>query len=275
MRTCTIIFAFLFVFISSVAVAQLAGGITSESWLDLVASNAVKKGNAPGVFSAAPAGLALYFAQSGSIRQPYLVCVPVGYNPSRPTSVVVFLHGAILVKDSFQYKEPSNAREPIFSIADTLNTIVVFPFARKDLKWQGQLPAYENIINIIHQVERDYNVDKKKVYIGGISMGAMATFWFLNNRPDLFAGFYAFSAAPHSDDGDIKYGNITSSRPLFSVNAKDDRIFSYTDMEKAYTEHKNEAPGWHYSTVETGGHRFIYGPDGKAQVKSLLSKLLR
>jgi predicted alpha/beta-fold hydrolase len=72
----------------------------------------------------------------------------------------------------------------------------------------------------------------------------------------------------------IKYANLTKDKPLFSLNAKDDPVFPYTEMESAWQQHKNEAPGWHFATVETGGHRFIYNNDGVKELKSLLSKLL-
>ena len=247
--------------------------VTSDDWLRTIAGNAVKKPS-PASFPAANPGYALYFSQAGQIKVPYLVRVPKNYDPARPASVVVFLHGAILAKDSFQYKDPAIANEPIFSVADTLNTIVVFPFARSDFKWSGQSGAFMNIMSVISKMESDYNVDHTKIYIGGISMGGIATFWFINHKPELFAGFYTFSAAPHGPDDAIKYINITNSKPLFSLNAKDDPVFSYTDMEAAYKEHKGEAPGWHFSTVETGGHRFIYGKDGDKYVQSVIGSLL-
>ncbi len=263
------VFTVFFVLLSLLVHGQSQSStLSAESWLATITKEKNSKRGSDG------SGFALYFAPSGNIRQPYLVYVPVSYTPAKPMPVIIFLHGAILARDSFQYKDPAIANEPIFSIAESLKTIVVFPFARADFKWAGQSPAYENIISIIKQVERDYDVDKNKVYIGGISMGGIATFWFVNNHPEIFAGFYTFSAAPHSPDGEIKYSNITKSKPLFSLNAKDDPVFSYSDMEAAYNKHKGDAPGWHHATVDAGGHRFIYGKGGEAQVKSLLSNLL-
>jgi len=246
--------------------------MSSEDWQKLIRGNALN--TTSGSFQPPRSGFALYFSKAGNVDEPYLVYVPASYNPLRSFPVVVFLHGAILARDSFQYRDPAIANEPIFTIADTLNAIVVFPFARADFKWSGQSAVYENIISIIKQVQRAYNVDKKRIYIGGMSMGGIATFWFVNNHPEIFAGFYTFSAAPHSPDGTIKYSYITKSKPLYSLNAKDDPVFPYADMEAAYNEHKGDAPGWHYATVDAGGHRFIYGKGGAEQVRSLFSKLL-
>ncbi len=263
----------LFVSFSFLAVAQSLKGPGPDAWMNVITGNAVTK-TTTGSFPKAPAGCALYFTQSGDIRAPYLVYVPAGYNPAKPSKLVVFLHGAILAKDSFQYKNPAIASEPIFSVADTFNTLIIFPFARTDFKWSGQSAAYENIISILRQVETNYNVDKSKIYIGGISMGGIAAFWFINHNPSVFAGFYSFSGVPHVDNEEIMFRNITASKPLYMVNAKDDAVFKYNEVEAIYLQHKNEAPGWHFSSVETGGHRFIY-KDGGRQIKALLSNLLK
>lgn len=251
-------------------------GISNKEWLKTITANAISKAGDRTSFLKAPSGPALYFTKAGDINVPYLVYVPRDYDPTHSQPAVVFLHGAILARDSFQYKSPEIAIEPIFSIADTFNTIVIFPFARQDFKWAGgQSQAYENIITIIQQVEQYYNIDKKKIYIGGISMGGNATFWFINNKPEMFAGFYTFSAMPGSGSSTMKYTNITAQKPLYSINAKDDPVFPYTDVEAAHQHHRDEAPGWSFTTVETGGHRFIYSKGGEKYVKSLIGNLLQ
>ena len=264
---------FFFLLSFSFANGQSGGGMTSPAWVNLITRNALKDPAGKGSFAAAPKGPALYFIKAGDIQVPYLVRVPKGYDPSKPTPVIVFLHGAILVKDSFQYKNPAIENEPAFWVADSFNVLVIFPLARTDFKWTDQTPVFENIVSIVNQVEGYYNVDKKKIFIGGISMGGIATFWFINHKPEMFAGFYAFSAIPRTD-GDIHYSNITKSKPLYTFNAKDDPVFSYTEMEQAYQKHKNEAPGFHFSTVETGKHRFLYSAQGVRIMYSLVGDLL-
>ena len=271
---------FLFVVFCLVILPVISRGqhvkeMAEKEWLYSISRNAVNKAAQPNKFPQASPGYALYFMQAGAVKAPYIVCVPAAYNPALPSKLVVFLHGAILARDSFQYKDPAIADEPVFSIADVYNTIVVFPFGRSGFMWPGQVAADENILEIIKQVEQHYNVDKKKIYLGGISMGGIATWWFITNKPDIFAGFYTFSAMPRLASGPVQFSNITKARPLFSMNAKDDPGFSYDEVHAIYEQHENEAPGWHFGSVETGGHRFIYnGNEGKEIVKKLLGNLL-
>jgi predicted peptidase len=255
----------LFLFVMS------AAGRSGAQWLKTITANALNK-PVTGKYATPSAGYALYFSQAGNINVPYLVYVPKSYNPSVPLKVVVFLHGAILARDSFQYKESSIADEPIFSVADKYNVLVVFPFARADFAWGRNEAANENIITILNQVEKVYNADKKGVYIGGISMGGNATYWFVNNKADVFAGFYAFSSLPR--EGSVVFSNIKENKPLYTMNAKDDQTFDFGEAETVFNKHRKEAPGWHFSTVTSGGHRFIYGSKGKEYTATLISSML-
>ncbi len=260
----------LFSMVALIAVAQ-----QDNAWLKTLKSHSVHYSVGKGTFSNAPEGFALYFSDAGNIRVPYIVYVPKGYDPAKPTKLVVFLHGAVLAQDSFQHTNPSIADEPIFSVADMYNTIVLFPFARNDFKWTGAEPLpYENVVRQIKETEKRYNIDLNRVYIGGISMGGIATFWYVNHHPDLFAGFYTFSAIPRQAEGSVKFKNLTKDKPMYSIHAKDDPGFTYTDILRIYEDHKNEAPGWDFTAVETGGHRFIYNSNGKEIVQSLIGKLL-
>jgi pimeloyl-ACP methyl ester carboxylesterase len=253
-----------------VSISAAAQNDTDTEWLNTITGNTLSV--TPGKYAKPRPGLALYFSPAGNIRVPYLVDVPKQYDPSNPVAVVVFLHGAILARDSFQYKNPGIADEPIFLACNRFNVLVVFPFARADFAWGRNEAANENIMSILHQVEQLYHVDKNKVYIGGISMGGNATYWFVNNKADQFAGFYAFSSLPA--DASVQFTHITGHKPLYTMNAKDDQTFPAADMAALYAKYRNQVPGWHCSIVETGGHRFIYGNDGKKHIESLMSELL-
>jgi len=220
------------------------------------------------------AGLALYFLHGDTTAMPYLVYVPRRYDPAKASGVVIFLHGAILARPQYQYSKIEIADEPIFAAATDWDVLVVFPFAKSDYKWSGKSGAYEDVVSILKEVEQHYRTNEKQVYIGGISMGGIATFWYVNHHPELFKGFYTFSAMPALQDEEIKWGNITRERRMFSVHAKDDMVFPCADVERIYKQHRAEAPGWYFGTVESGGHRFIYSGKGPRYVQTELELFL-
>ena len=91
---------------------------------------AMLQGNALAGRGAAKPGFALYYATSGEVKQPYLVYVPKRYDGHKKTPLVVFLHGAVLALDSFQYFRPELAREPVFAAAEKDGVLALFPLAR-------------------------------------------------------------------------------------------------------------------------------------------------
>jgi predicted esterase len=265
---------FLILILSSVTFAQKQN-TNAKIWIETISNNSIEKGNKGANFKSAANGYALYFSQVDTLRIPYLVYVPKAYDPSKQYPLVVYLHGGVASIDSFQYKNPASAQEPIFSIADKYNAIILFPFGKKDFGWVKQQKAFINILNTIELVSQTYNIDKQKIYLGGMSNGASAAFWFITNKPEVFAGFYAFSPMPKMVTGEINYKNITANKPLYSINAKDDEGFPYAKVKNIYEEHKKEALGWHFDSVNTGGHGFIYGDSGTIFIDNVFEKLFK
>jgi poly(3-hydroxybutyrate) depolymerase len=254
----------LLLFVSCNIAAQ---SMSNAEWLKTITSNAVTKPGQP-----VRPGHALYFTQVGDMQVPYIVYVSEKYDPAKPSPVVIFLHGAILAKEDFQYKDPEIADEPIFRVGDSFNAIIVFPFSKGGFAWPAQSAACENVFTILAQVKEMYNVDSKKIFLGGISMGGAGTYWFISNKPEMFAGFYTFSAHP----GNIKnFTRITKDKPLYAVYAEDDPSISYPDVKSIWELHKTEAPGFHINSVTKGGHRFIYRVGGPRITTYILGKLLK
>ena len=247
---------------------------TNRNWLEGIANNAIAKPKPNENFYQAPPGFALYFSKVDSLIAPYLVYIPKNYDPAKPSSLIVFLHGGVVSIDSFQYKNASFAQqEPIFSVAEKANDIVLYPFGKKDFGWVKQQAAFQNIITEMSAVEQVYNINKSNVFLGGMSNGGSATFWFITYHPQLFNAFYAFSAMPKLYGLDINFKNIDENKPLFSMNAKDDEGYSFDKVKSIYEQHKAEATGWHFDSVETGNHGFIYDDLGLFAMNDLFAKM--
>ncbi len=263
----------LFLFLTKLSFGQDTTSLTSKAWLSLINKNSINKPLTNKHFYEAPAGYALYFSKADTLFAPYLVYVPKEYNPLNSYPLVVYLHGGIVSIDSFEYKDPEFAEEPIFSIADKYDVIVLFPYGEKKFGWVKQPAAFQNVMNEISKVEETYNIDKQNIFLGGMSNGGSAVFWFITNHPEIFRAFYAFSGMPKLYHSNINYKNITTGKPLYSINAKDDEVFSFDAVKSIYEKHKIEASGWHFDSAITGNHGFIYGDSGFIIITSLFDKL--
>ena len=127
-----------------------------------------------------------YSAKSypGSRTRRYTVHVPPSYTWRRSTPLVMVLHGCQQCDEKIQ--EVSN----FDAIADRAGFIVVYPFVtsytglRLKNCWgwwsKNQVEAgggeVEDLWGIIEQVKTEFNIDKKRIHVAGLSSGAaMAT----------------------------------------------------------------------------------------------------
>ncbi|WP_336687208.1 hypothetical protein [Chryseobacterium bernardetii] len=227
-------------------------------------------------FNQAESGFALYFTEAEGLKVPYVVFVPKKYQSSKPVKVIFFLHGGVNSVNEFYYQNADVKKEPIFSVGNHFNAIVIYPFAKKDFGWMNQIKAFENIFTILNDVEKKYNVDKNKIYLGGMSNGGTATFWFASRKNTPFKAFYAFAPNPVLNIGAIPFENITKDHPLYTISAKDDYVFGYNEVLKVYNDNKSKAKGWNFQTLETGSHEFIYKPEiSKELLIRFFSEILR
>lgn len=207
-----------------------------------------------------PAGFALYYSQTDTIKVPYLVYVPT--SSPRPAKVIVYLHGGVDSHADFGDDDPQVRDEPIFAVADSLHALVIYPFARKSFGWLHQRAAFTQVLQILHEAGEHYAIDPHQCYMVGMSNGGSACFWYASQPQSPFRTFLAISALPELPVGGIEFSRIIPSHPLYSVNTTDDEVFPYKEVIKYYDAQKGVATGWHFQTLPAGGHGFIYAAGG-------------
>jgi len=176
------------------------------------------------------------------VNMGYRLFVPENYDPTRSYPLVMFLHGAgqvgndneiqiandeatVWARPEEQSKHPSFVLAPqsnMDSSADkALNrygnigwTSLMFYGLDKPFEPQDQLvTAYD----ILQKVKGEYNIDRKRIYVTGLSMGGFGTFSLAIAHPDEFAAL-----VPICGGGDpIKLASI-SKIPIWIFHAQED-----------------------------------------------------
>lgn len=245
----------------------------ADAWKKAIVRHQVPAGTP---FQQAPEGFALYFTEAEGQQVPYVVYIPKGYDPSKRYPAIVYLHGGVNAVSDYYFNNPDVGKEPIFGVGEQFHSIIIYPFAKKDFGWVNQQKAFENIFNVVKSVRERYNVDSARMFLGGMSNGGSATFWFASQPGTPFRAFYAFAASPMLKIGEITFSNITAAHPLYTIHSKEDQTYKYEEVLKIYNEQKDKAPGWKFETIEKGSHGFIYEPGiGPAVLSSFFSRLLK
>ncbi|ASJ76351.1 hypothetical protein IMCC3135_31520 [Granulosicoccus antarcticus IMCC3135] len=137
------------------------------------------------------AGLNLY-----SRERTYRLYVPEGYDGSKPSALLVVLHGCHQTYEDIQQISGFDA------LADREQFLVLYPYVTSYLGyrarqcWGWWVKAHrtrgrgevEDISRIVEQVQQEYSVDPSRRYICGLSSGGAMAVNCLVAYPDKFAG---------------------------------------------------------------------------------------
>ena len=148
------------------------------------------------------------FIQKGDTL-PYRILVPDNYDPENKYPLVIFLHGSG-ERGNDNEKQLSHGAELFLrdSIRKKYPAIVVFPQCSENSYWSNvnivtdevsgkrtfeyltnskPTVAMNLLLNLMDDLKRKYSIQRKKIYISGLSMGGMGSFEIVRRRPKLFA----------------------------------------------------------------------------------------
>jgi predicted peptidase len=165
----------------------------------------------------------------GNDTLPYRLLLPQNYDAAKKYPLILFLHGAgergtdnesqlshgadFFLKDSIRKKYPA---------------IILFPQCREESFWSnvnrdtskrgldrltfqtGGKPtlAMSLLRELLTRVIKYYPVQKKRIYVGGLSMGGMGTFEIVYRNPKMFAA--AFPMCGGADEGSAQKLKFTN-----------------------------------------------------------------
>ncbi len=126
---------------------------------------------------------------SSGVKRTYLLYVPKSYDPSRPTPLVITIHG--LAQWPANQMQVSRWND----LADEYGFIVVYPSGTQfPMRWQAYSnspgspnPDVQFISDLIDKIERDYNIDPTRIYANGLSNGAGMAFLLACQMPERIA----------------------------------------------------------------------------------------
>ena len=153
--------------------------------------------------------------------RPYTVTVPPSYDPTKPAPLLLLLHGygpgddGDAVERYFGFEDPAKARGMLYVHPNGLMDSQQNRFWYANdycCDFEKKRPddvAY--LRTIIGDVARTYNLDRKRIYVVGLSAGGMMAHRFACDAADLVAAFVSLSGTLVKD--------ATKCAPSEPVNA--------------------------------------------------------
>lgn len=157
-----------------------------------------------------------------SDTMPYRVLLPLGFDAHKKYPLILFLHGA---GERGNDNEKQLVHGGNLFLTDTIRkkypAIVVFPQCSDKSFWANAgfhydattkkttiefkedgepTKAMRLLMELLRNLEDNYPLDKKRMYVGGLSMGGMGTFELVRRKPDIFAAAFAICGGANIAD---------------------------------------------------------------------------
>lgn len=195
------------------------------------------------------------FKASNGTELPYRFLLPAGYDDSKKYPLVLFLHGAG-ERGNDNEKQLVHGAKLFLTDENRKNfpAIVVIPQCPTDNYWANvnvdrttspltltfdytrpETTALFAAIELVKKLISEERVDKKRIYITGLSMGGMGTFEAVYRYPKLFA-----AAAPICGGGDAThYSRKAAKVPFWIFHGDKDVVVNVKESQAMVTKLKS------------------------------------
>ena len=232
---------------------------------------------AEGILAAAKGGKDPFKGKTGDFERhhllaganevmPYRVYVPKAYSASKPTALVIALHGLGGTEDSFfdQYQ-----RQPVH-LAERHGVLMAAPlgyrvdgFYGSRIMGGGDVVAErrgqyseQDVLEVLRLMKANYNVDESRIYLMGHSMGAIGT-WALGAKyPQTWAALVAFAGT-----GSPALAEQMKTIPQFIVHGDNDPTVNVSGSRNMTAALKKAGAAVTYIEVPGGGHSDVVVPN--------------
>jgi predicted peptidase len=184
----------------------------------------------------------------GSVSYCYQVYIPVNYVRGKTLPVILFLHGAGEGGEDGLLQTQVGLGPAIRQARQRFPFIVVFPQARRDQLWAGEMATLA--LKALDQTVVEFNGDPQRLYVTGISMGGFGTWYLSAKAPGKFAAI-----VPVCGFVNVKRPDLPAERKPSVV--KDDPFAKSPDPYVAVASQISKVPTW----IFHGGADPVISPD--------------
>jgi predicted esterase len=156
-----------------------------------------------------------FYSDVDDTEQPYGLYIPKNYDENRKYPLVIMLHGAgsnhrLALRRVFgKSNAPGETDVEVsrtFPPFRDVDYIVASPYARGTMGYQGI--AEKDVLDVLADVKKRFNVDEDRTYLTGLSMGGGGTLWIGLTRPDIWAALAPVCPAAPSGTIDLAANGI-------------------------------------------------------------------
>ena len=222
-----------------------------------------------------------YTFEDTGVEVPYALFVPSGYDPSRSWPLIVGLHGLGRPYDWIM------SYDGYVDMAERDGYILVTPKGYHPRAWYGSrgpgiptrfgdddaaaLPdnlgalAEQDVMNVLHLVTEEFNVDADRIYLWGHSMGGAGTYYLAAKYPHVWTALGVAAPAPSVSPDQLASFRHT---PILVLQGDQDRAVPVTRTREWVARMRELGMEHVYIEIEGGDHSAFVNAD-----RGMISKL--
>lgn len=166
------------------------------------------------------------FKNDDGTESPYVVYVPPTIDVSKPSPIMLFLHGAGETKGGGKMPVEQGIGPHIKRIVakkEKFPFVVVIPQAEAVKaavggRWYPENPDGKRAIAMLDAAAKEYNGDPKRTYLTGLSMGGYGTWAMAYAYPDRWAAI-----APICGGGKVEWADKIKDIPCWAFHGDQDK----------------------------------------------------
>jgi predicted peptidase len=124
--------------------------------------------------------------KDGDQEAKYVVFIPHDYKGDEALPCILFLHGSGETGTDGLKQATQGLGNAIRKQEKAFPYIAVFPQSQ-NRTWRADSPDAERALAILGEVQKQYKVDPRRIYLTGLSMGGMGTWSVATRYPDRWA----------------------------------------------------------------------------------------
>jgi len=178
----------------------------------------------------------------------YKVYLPENYNDAITAfPLVLFLHGVGERGDDLDLVE-THGLPKVIKNGEKFPFITVAPQC-PNLEWWSRPDMIKCLVYLLKRITKLYNVDNRRIYVTGLSMGGYGTIALANDRPDLFAAALAVCGGADFSD----YSNL-KGLPIWFFHGSEDDEHPASYSENIYNALKDQNTDVKLTIYDGVGH---------------------
>jgi predicted peptidase len=187
----------------------------------------------------------------------YVLFVPHDFKGDKPYPVILFLHGSGERVGGKKQPVEVGIGTAVKKREKDFPCLVIFPQAQRN--WQANSADAKRALDILAEVEKEYKIDGKRVYLTGLSMGGYGTWSLAIAHPDKWAAI-----VPICGRDDPSKAATIKDLPCWCFQGGDDRIVPPDGSRKMIAAIKEAGGKPKYTEYPGVGHNSwdkAYGTD--------------